>query len=229
MDARNIQLENSWLDLLSGEFEQPYMQSLRDFLLAEKRAGKTVYPPGGLIFNALNSTPFEKVKVVVLGQDPYHGPGQAHGLSFSVPPGVPFPPSLLNIYKEIQQELGLPIPSNGCLQSWADQGVLLLNAMLTVEHSRAGSHQGKGWESFTDAIVHRLNEQRSGLVFLLWGSYAQKKAHFVDGNKHLVLKSPHPSPLSAHRGFFGNGHFAKTNQYLVDSGQAAIDWSVPDA
>ena len=222
-----IQLHPSWLEHLSDQFEQPYMQALKQFLVAEKQQGKTIYPPGSLIFNALNSTPFDKVKVVILGQDPYHGPNQAHGLCFSVMPGVPFPPSLLNIFKEIQQELGIPLPNHGCLQAWADQGVLLLNATLTVQQARAGSHQGRGWEQFTDRVIQLINERREGVVFLLWGSYAQKKGQFIDGNRHLVLKSPHPSPLSAHRGFFGNHHFSRTNEYLQQRGEAPVDWQLP--
>ncbi|TQV84039.1 uracil-DNA glycosylase [Exilibacterium tricleocarpae] len=222
-----IQLHPSWLERLGDQFEQPYMQTLKQFLVAEKQQGKIIYPPGSLIFNALNSTPFDRVKVVILGQDPYHGPNQAHGLCFSVMPGVPFPPSLLNIFKEIQQDLGIALPNHGSLQSWADQGVLLLNATLTVQQARAGSHQGRGWEQFTDRVIQLVNDQREGVVFLLWGSYAQKKGQFIDGNKHLVLKSPHPSPLSAHRGFFGNRHFSRTNEYLQQQGQAPIDWQLP--
>lgn len=227
METKNVQLEDSWMQRVGQEFDQPYMQQLKQFLVQEKQAGKAIFPPGNLIFNALNTTAFDKVKVVILGQDPYHGPGQAHGLSFSVPTGVRFPPSLLNIFKEIQAELGLPIPNQGCLQSWAEQGVLLLNATLTVEQANAGSHQGKGWEQFTDAVIRALAEERSDLVFMLWGSYAQKKGAFIDGSKHCVLKSAHPSPLSAHRGFLGNGHFAKANDYLAQHGQTVIDWSVP--
>lgn len=226
--ATNVQLDPSWMAQVGEEFEKPYMKALKAFLLAEKQQGKVIYPAGSHIFNALNTTPFEKVKVVILGQDPYHGPGQAHGLCFSVLPGVPFPPSLQNIFKEIQSELNLPMPNHGCLQHWAEQGVLLLNATLTVEQARAGSHQGKGWESFTDVIVHRLNEKREGLVFLLWGSYAQKKGGFIDPQRHTVFKSPHPSPLSAHRGFMGNGHFVKANEALAARGEKAIDWSLPD-
>lgn len=221
---RIIKLEPSWLTQIGSEFEQPYMQQLKRFLSAEKAAGKVIYPPGELWFNAFNSTSFDRVKVVILGQDPYHGPGQAHGLCFSVLPGVPFPPSLLNIFKEIQNDLGLPIPRSGCLQHWAGQGVLLLNATLTVERGRAGSHQGKGWEQFTDRAVQRLNEVREGLVFLLWGSYAQRKGQLIDTRRHLVLKAPHPSPLSAHRGFFGCGHFSATNRYLESRGETPIRW-----
>ncbi|MFL0799091.1 MAG: uracil-DNA glycosylase [Agarilytica sp.] len=226
--AESVQLHPSWMAQVGEEFDKPYMKSLKAFLQQEKQQGKVIFPAGKNIFNALNTTPFDQLKVVVLGQDPYHGPDQAHGLSFSVPPGVRTPPSLQNIFKEIHQELQLPIPPHGCLQYWAEQGVLLLNATLTVEQAKAGSHQGKGWEGFTDAIVHRLNEVREGLVFLLWGSYAQKKGSFIDTSKHTVFKSPHPSPLSAHRGFMGNGHFAKTNEALRARGLTEIDWSLPD-
>lgn len=219
-------LHPSWLPALSAEFQQPYMQALKAFLQQEKTAGKVIFPPDGQLLNALDSTPFEQVKVVILGQDPYHGPGQAHGLCFSVPEGIKVPPSLVNIYKELNRDLGLPIPNHGCLQSWAQQGVLLLNATLSVEQGNAGSHQGKGWEAFTDRIIQSLSDQRDGLVFLLWGSYAQKKGRVIDRNRHLVLTSPHPSPLSAHRGFIGNEHFSQTNQYLQAQGQAPIDWSV---
>jgi len=221
-----IQLDPSWLGVLQGEFEKPYMQELKDFLLSEKQQGKVIYPSGDLIFNALNSTPLDKVKVVILGQDPYHGPNQAHGLCFSVLPGTPFPPSLKNIFKEIERDLGLPQPEHGCLQSWADQGILLLNATLTVQQANAGSHQGKGWEAFTDKVIEIVNEQCEGIVFLLWGSYAQKKGQLIDIGKHHVLKSPHPSPLSAHRGFMGNGHFSSTNKWLESKGKTAIDWSL---
>jgi len=220
----DIKLHPSWREMLDDEFAQPYMKSLKQFLLAEKKQGKVIYPSGKLIFNAFNSTPFDSVKVVILGQDPYHGPNQAHGLCFSVLPNTRFPPSLLNIFKEIQMDLGIPIPEQGCLQNWAEQGVLLLNATLTVEKNRAGSHQGRGWEQFTDKAIQMLNEKRQGLVFLLWGSYAQKKGQFIDREKHLVLQAPHPSPLSAHRGFFGKKHFSKTNDYLLQQGLEAIDW-----
>ncbi len=226
MTKREIQLDPSWLQYLQSEFDQEYMQSLRAFLQAEKQLGKTIYPKGELIFNALNTTHFDTVKVVILGQDPYHGPGQAHGLCFSVLPGVQFPPSLLNIFKEIERDIGIAVPRSGCLQSWAEQGVLLLNATLTVERARAGSHQGKGWETFTDKIIALLNEKRDGLVFLLWGSYAQKKGALIDQSRHCVLKSPHPSPLSAHRGFLGNAHFSQANNWLTQQGQTPIDWSV---
>lgn len=221
----DIKLHPSWLQTIGAEFDKPYMQQLKQFLITEKQAGKVLFPAGNHIFNALNATPFDKVKVVILGQDPYHGPGQAHGLCFSVLPGVPFPPSLRNIFKEISADMGVPVPQQGCLQPWAERGVLLLNATLTVEQGKAGSHQGKGWESFTDAIVHALNAQRDNLVFLLWGSYAQKKGQFIDSERHCVLKSAHPSPLSAHRGFLGNRHFSKTNTYLVSNGISPIDWS----
>lgn len=223
----SIQLDPTWLEYLGSEFEQPYMQSLKTFLKSEKAAGKVIYPPGPDIFNAFNTTPLPKVRVVLLGQDPYHGPGQAHGLSFSVLPGVPQPPSLVNILKEIENELGIAPPRHGCLTHWAEQGVLLLNATLTVERGRAGSHQGKGWERFTDRAIQVVSEQCPAVVFLLWGSFAGKKAALVDGRKHLILKSPHPSPLSAHRGFFGNGHFAAANDWLRGRGEEPIDWRLP--
>jgi len=223
---KRIKLHPTWMEQVGDEFDKPYMQALKQFLLEQKNAGKPIFPPGELIFNALNTTPFSAVKVVILGQDPYHGPGQAHGLCFSVMPGVRFPPSLQNIFKEIEKDIGIPLPTGGCLQQWAEQGVLLLNATLTVEQGRAGSHQGKGWELFTDAVIDALNREREKLVFLLWGSYAQKKGQFIDTHKHYVLKAPHPSPLSAHRGFFGCRHFSQTNQYLSSQGLAPIDWSV---
>jgi len=221
-----INLHPSWMTAVGGEFNKPYMQQLRNFLRTEKEAAKAIYPDNSLIFNALNATPFSEVKVVILGQDPYHGPGQAHGLCFSVLPGVRIPPSLRNIFKEINQELGIPIPDQGCLQGWAAQGVLLLNATLTVEQARPGSHQGKGWETFTDAVVQALNKQTDRLVFLLWGGYAQKKGQIIDNTRHYVLTSAHPSPLSAHRGFLGNGHFAKTNEFLTSRNLLPIDWSL---
>ena len=227
MSADRVRLEPGWKARLAGEFEAPYMQALREFLVAEKRAGKTIFPASGHLFAALDATPFEQVKVVVLGQDPYHGPGQAHGLCFSVLPGVPVPPSLENIFAEQRRDLGLPRPDHGWLMPWAKQGVLLLNAVLTVERGVAGSHQGKGWERFTDAVVARLNEEREGLVFLLWGSYAQAKGKTIDARRHAVLKAPHPSPLSAYRGFIGCGHFSAANAHLVARGQAPIDWSLP--
>ncbi|MCC3305747.1 uracil-DNA glycosylase [Sneathiella sp. HT1-7] len=224
----DIKLEKSWLEQLGPEFNKPYMRNLREFLVAEKAAGKVIFPPGDSIFAAFNHTPFDQVKLVILGQDPYHGPGQAHGLSFSVPSGVQIPPSLRNIYKELNRDLGLPSPTQGNLEHWADQGVLLLNAVLTVEQAKAGAHQGKGWEQFTDAAIAALNEKREHLVFLLWGSYAQKKGSFIDRQRHLVLQSSHPSPLSAHRGFIGNGHFSKANEYLRQCGQTPIDWSLKE-
>lgn len=224
--ADRIQLEPSWKARLLGEFESPYMGSLRAFLQQEKQAGKIIYPPGREIFAALNHTAFEQVKVVILGQDPYHGPGQAHGLCFSVRAGVDIPPSLQNIYAELERDLGLPRPRQGDLTAWADQGVLLLNAVLTVERHKAGAHQGKGWERFTDAIIQRLNDEREHLVFLLWGSYAQAKGKILDGRRHLILKAPHPSPLSAYRGFIGCGHFSKANAYLEAHGQTPVNWGL---
>ena len=225
--SRSIDLESSWLAPLAGEFEQPYMQQLRAFLLAEKQAGKRIFPTGKELFNAFTHTPLDKVKVVILGQDPYHGEGQAHGLCFSVKPGVTVPPSLQNIYKEIQAELGLPIPAHGHLTAWADQGVLLLNSVLSVEAALAASHQGKGWEMFTDRVIEVINREREGVVFMLWGSYAQRKGAIIDAKRHCVLKAPHPSPLSAHRGFFGCGHFIAANRYLQDRGITPIDWRLP--
>ncbi len=213
---------------IGDEFQKPYMQQLRQFLQHEKQQGKIIYPPAALWFNAFNSTPFDKVKVVILGQDPYHGPQQAHGLCFSVPKNIPPPPSLQNIFKELQSDLGLPFPAHGCLQHWAEQGVLLLNAVLTVEQAKAAAHQGKGWETFTDAAIAALNNKREGLVFLLWGSYAQKKGAIIDPHKHLVLQSAHPSPLSAYRGFLGNKHFSQANTYLKNHNQKEINWALPD-
>jgi len=221
-----IDLPSSWLVHVESEFSQSYMKQLKLFLQAEKREGKTIYPASDSIFNAFKATPFNDVKVVILGQDPYHGVGQAHGLSFSVPKGVRTPPSLVNIFKEINRDIGVPIADHGCLQSWAEQGVLLLNATLTVEQANAGSHQGQGWELFTDKVIEVLSDQREHVVFLLWGSYAQKKGRVIDQNKHLVLRSAHPSPLSAYRGFIGNGHFSATNEYLEKHGQSPIDWQV---
>ncbi len=224
-EAREIRLEPSWKTRLAGEFDLPYMQALRQFLLQRKRQGAEIFPPGKEIFNALDSTPFDQVKVVVLGQDPYHGPGQAHGLCFSVQDGVAIPPSLLNIYKEITEDIGVQLPANGNLQHWAEQGVLLLNAVLTVERGQAAAHQGKGWEQFTDRIVSELNGHREGLVFMLWGSYAMKKGAHIDRGHHLVLTAPHPSPLSAHRGFFGCRHFSKANAWLQQHGQTPVHWA----
>ncbi|MDH4564844.1 MULTISPECIES: uracil-DNA glycosylase [unclassified Pseudomonas] len=222
-----IRLEESWKEALRDEFEKPYMKALGDFLRQEKAAGKVIFPPGPLIFNALNSTPLERVKVVIIGQDPYHGPGQAHGLCFSVQPGVPAPPSLQNIYKELKRDLNIDIPSHGYLQSWAEQGVLLLNTSLTVEQARAGSHAGAGWQPFTDKVIEAVSQNRPHLVFLLWGSHAQSKERLIDPTKHLILKSAHPSPLSAYRGFLGNGHFSRCNKFLVQHELAPIDWSLP--
>ena len=220
------ELHPSWQAVIGNEFNQPYMHQLKTFLQQEKTAGKSIYPPGPLIFNAFNHTPFEQVRVVIIGQDPYHGPGQAMGLSFSVPQGMRLPPSLQNIFKEIQADLGLSMSGTGDLTPWADQGVLLLNATLTVEEAKAGSHQKKGWETFTDAAIAALNEHRQGLVFVLWGSYAQKKGAAIDASRHLVLKSVHPSPLSAHRGFFGNRQFSSINRYLQEQGQAPVNWQL---
>ncbi|QDH79594.1 uracil-DNA glycosylase [Echinicola soli] len=219
----NVKIASSWKEKLSEELEKPYFESLAAFVKNEYRQ-KQVYPGGGEIFNAFDKCPFDKVKVVILGQDPYHGPGQAHGLSFSVREGVPFPPSLLNIFKELKQDLNIDIPSHGNLERWAAQGVLLLNATLTVEAHKAGSHQKKGWEEFTDAVIQKLDEEREGLVFLLWGAYARKKAAFISDENHLKLHAPHPSPLSAHRGFLGCGHFSKANDYLRQRGQEEIKW-----
>jgi uracil-DNA glycosylase len=224
-----IKLEPSWKERIGPYLDRPDMLALSHFLREEKAAGKAIFPPGPEIFNAFAHTPFDRVRVVILGQDPYHGPGQAHGLSFSVRPGVRVPPSLQNMFKEIEDSLGIPRPDHGCLTPWADQGVLLLNAVLTVEAGQAASHQGKGWEGFTDAAIDALNGEREGLVFLLWGSHAQKKGQLIDGKRHLILRSVHPSPLSAHRGFMGCGHFAKTNAYLASRGEAPIDWSLPPA
>lgn len=221
-----IKLEKSWKKRLENEFEKPYMEKLKHFLVEEKKAGKNIYPPGPKIFAAFDATPFDKVKVVILGQDPYHGPGQAMGLSFSVPDGVRFPPSLRNIFKELHDDVGAEIPKSGNLSKWAHEGVLLLNSVLTVEEGKAGSHQGKGWEQFTDAAIHHLAEEKENLVFILWGSYAQKKAAFVDHKKNLVIESVHPSPLSSHRGFFGSKPFSKTNKYLESKGIKPIDWEL---
>ena len=219
----NVQIEETWKEALMPEFSKDYFIQLTDFVRKEYHE-TTVYPPGRLIFNAFNLCPFDKVKVVIIGQDPYHGPGQAHGLCFSVNDGVQPPPSLVNIFKEINNDLGKPIPQSGNLTRWAEQGVLLLNATLTVRAHQAGSHQRQGWEEFTDAVIRKLAEEKSNLVFILWGSYAQKKGAFIDRNKHLVLTSVHPSPLSAHNGFFGNHHFSLANDYLVKNGKTAIDW-----
>jgi uracil-DNA glycosylase len=219
----NVKIEQSWKERLADEFGKPYFVQLTDFVRDEY--GKAaVYPPGNLIFNAFHHCPFDRVKVVLLGQDPYHEPGQAHGLCFSVREGVPFPPSLVNIFKEIESDLGKPVPHSGDLTRWADQGVLLLNATLTVRAHTAGSHQNKGWETFTDAVIHRLDAERKHIVYMLWGSYAQKKGSFINASRNLILQSAHPSPLSAHRGFFGNRHFSRANDYLVAAGHEPIDW-----
>ena len=219
----DVRIEDSWKARLQDEFDKPYFAALTQFVRNEYAAG-TVYPPGREMFAAFDACPFDDVRVVILGQDPYHEPGQAHGLCFSVNDGVQFPPSLVNIFKEIESDLGRPMPSSGNLMSWAKQGVLLLNATLTVRAHQAGSHQNKGWEAFTDAVIHRLATERNHIVFILWGSYAQRKGSFIDRNRHCVLQSPHPSPLSAYRGFFGNKHFSRANAYLIANGYKPIDW-----
>ncbi len=228
MTEDRVRLRPSWKAALGAEFDKSYMTALRQFLVGEKQARKVIYPKGENIFAALELISFNEVKVVIIGQDPYHGPGQAHGLCFSVPTGVPQPPSLVNIFKEINDDLGSADRTldntRGCLVPWARQGVLLLNSVLTVERGRAGSHQGRGWETFTDCIVATLNTSLSGLVFMLWGGYAHKKGAIVDRHRHCVLSAPHPSPLSAHRGFFGCGHFSAANRYLEDRGQTPVDW-----
>lgn len=222
-----VQLEGSWLAHLQEQFQQPYMQELEQFLRAEKAAGKVIYPPAREMFNAFTHTPLEQVRVVILGQDPYHGEGQAHGLCFSVREGVAVPPSLQNIYKEIARDLSLAIPSHGCLYHWADQGVLLLNSVLSVEQATAASHRGHGWEQFTDRVIELVNQRCERVVFLLWGAYAQRKGAVIHSDRHLVLKAPHPSPLSAHRGFMGCAHFSQTNHYLTEQGFPPIDWGIP--
>ena len=219
----HVNIEESWIEQLKEEFDKPYFQRLTDFVRNEY-ATKTVYPPAKLIFNAFDSCPFDDVKVIIVGQDPYHEPGQAHGLCFSVNDGIKIPPSLVNIYKEIRDDLGKEIPISGNLERWAKQGVLLLNATLTVRAHIAGSHQNKGWEEFTDTVIRCLSEEREHLVFILWGAYAQRKGASIDTSRHLVLKSPHPSPLSAHRGFFGNKHFSTANKYLIAKRKKTIDW-----
>lgn len=219
----DVRIDASWKEQLQEEFEKDYFIKLTQFVKSEYLT-KKIFPPAKLIFNAFDHTPFDKVKVVILGQDPYHNDGQAHGLSFSVNDGIMQPPSLINIFKEINRDLGISIPVSGNLTRWANQGVLLLNATLTVQAHMAGSHQGKGWETFTDAAIRKLAEKRENVVFMLWGAYAQKKAEFIDANKHLILKSPHPSPLSAHRGFIGNGHFSAANNYLISKSIKPVDW-----
>jgi uracil-DNA glycosylase len=221
-----VMLHESWKAPLQSEFDAPYMATLKEFLVAERDKGKRIFPKGSEWFHALDVTPLEQVRVVILGQDPYHGEGQAHGLCFSVKPGVRSPPSLINIYKEMKSDLGLEPPPHGNLEAWAKQGVLLLNAVLTVEAGLAASHQGKGWERFTDAVIRLVNDQPRPVVFILWGSYAQRKAAFVDRSRHLVLASAHPSPLSAHNGFFGSKPFSKANEFLVAHGEKPIDWNV---
>ena len=219
----DVRIESGWKAQLQDQFEQPYFQSLITFVKDEYQSQR-IYPPGSQIFNAFDHCPFDQVRVVIVGQDPYHGAGQAHGLCFSVNDGVRFPPSLQNIFKEIQDDLGRPFPASGSLVRWANQGVLLLNATLTVRAGQAGSHQGKGWETFTDAVLKQVSNAKKHVVFILWGAYAQKKGAIVDGSKHCVLKSPHPSPFSAHNGFFGCKHFSKTNEYLSANGQITIEW-----
>lgn len=218
-----VRIEESWKTQLQETFEKNYFKELVDFVREEYQSNK-VFPPGKFIFNAFEKTPWDNVKVVILGQDPYHGDGQAHGLSFSVQPGVRIPPSLLNIFKEIKQDLGIDLPPNGDLTRWAEQGVFLLNATLTVQAHNAGSHQKRGWEEFTDEVIAKLASKKEGLVFMLWGAYAQKKTVLIPSDKHLILKAPHPSPLSAHRGFLGCGHFSKANAYLKDQGVSPINW-----
>lgn len=222
--SQDVRLESSWKTLLLEEFQKPYMIELKKFLQKEIAQKKVIYPPGKEIFNALNTTPFDQVRVVIIGQDPYHGPGQAHGLCFSVKIGVQKPPSLLNIFKEIERDLKIKMPEHGDLSGWASQGVLLLNATLTVESGQAGSHQNRGWEEFTDKVIEKINECKKNVIFLLWGSYAQKKGQIIDRNKHLVLEAPHPSPLSAHRGFIGCNHFSTTNKYLKAHNLSEIRW-----
>lgn len=222
----NPKIENSWKEALADEFSKPYFKELKQFIVEEIKNGERIYPPGPCIFAAFDKTPFYDVKVVILGQDPYHGPGQAHGLCFSVPAEVQPPPSLVNIFKELHDDLGVPIPSSGTLDTWAQQGVFLLNATLTVRAHTAGSHQGKGWEEFTDAVIKTLSDKREGLVFLLWGKYAQSKELLIDASKHTILKAAHPSPLSAYAGFFGCKHFSKTNEILRAAGKKKINWSL---
>ncbi len=224
-----IKLEASWKQRLVDEFEQPYMTKLREYLASRKKRGIHIFPHSAYWFRAFDLTPFEQVKVVLIGQDPYHGYGQAHGLCFSVSPGIALPPSLQNIFKELESDTGFVWPSHGCLIPWAEQGVFLLNSVLTVEQGQAASHQGRGWEQFTDRVIALLSEEREDLVFLLWGSYAQKKGQFIDRRKHRVLTAPHPSPLSAHRGFLGCKHFSQANSFLQDHGQSEIDWQLPSS
>lgn len=225
-DNPRIKLEDSWKKALSGEFEKPYMAELRKFLSSEIQKGKTIYPKPSEYFAAFQHTPISQVKVVILGQDPYHGPGQAHGLCFSVKPGVVPPPSLKNIFQELKSDTGCEIPNHGCLVDWTRQGVLLINSVLTVENGQAASHRDRGWEKFTDKVIEVLNRQERPIVFMLWGSYAQKKGQYIDRQKHLILESVHPSPLSAYRGFLGCRHFSKANEFLISRGIAPVDWEV---
>lgn len=225
MEKTVPKIEPEWLEVLRPEFEKPYFAGLKSFLLEEKKLYR-IYPPGNRIFAAFDYTPFSKVKVVILGQDPYHGDGQAHGLCFSVPDGIALPPSLVNIYKELNTDLGIPIPKSGNLEKWAKQGVLLLNATLTVRANQAGSHQRQGWEIFTDEVIRQLSSRHTGLVFILWGSYAQAKETLIDTSRHFILKAVHPSPLSVYRGFFGCQHFSKTNELLNSAGKEPIDWNL---
>jgi uracil-DNA glycosylase len=227
MSTASPQIDETWREQIGSEFKKDYMLALKSFLRQEYSQGKTIYPQKSEYFAAFNQTPFDQVKVVILGQDPYHGPGQAHGLCFSVKPGVPTPPSLQNIYKELREDLGIEPAGHGFLNSWANQGVLLLNSVMTVEQGQAASHRNRGWEIFTDSVIAALNEREKPMVFILWGSYAQKKGAIVDSQKHLILKGPHPSPLSAHRGFFGCRHFSKANDFLIANGQSPVDWELP--
>ncbi len=224
----NVKIEESWKIQLAEEFSKPYFQKLKQFILEERQAKKILYPKGSHIFNAFNLTPFDNVKVVIIGQDPYHGPNQAHGLCFSVLPGVRPPPSLLNIYKELHNDLQIKPVKHGCLESWARQGVLLLNTVLTVEDGKAGSHQGKGWEQFTDTVITKLNAREKPMIFVLWGKFAESKAKLIEASRHHILKSAHPSPLSAHNGFFGNKHFSTINKLLIKEGMEPIQWMLPD-
>ncbi|MBN9298092.1 MAG: uracil-DNA glycosylase [Filimonas sp.] len=224
----DVKIEQSWKDALYPEFSTPYFENITAFLKTEKAQGKTIYPPGSLIFNAFSHTPFDKVKVVLLGQDPYHNPGQAMGLSFSVPKGVTPPPSLINIYKELNKDIGMPIPRNGDLTPWADQGVLLLNAVLTVRANEPASHSKSGWMNFTDAVIKKISQEKEGVVFLLWGRFAQEKQVLIDQSRHFILKAAHPSPFSADKGFFGCKHFSRTNEILIRQGIDPIDWSITD-
>ncbi|HVX49750.1 MAG TPA: uracil-DNA glycosylase [Chitinophagaceae bacterium] len=221
-----VKIEAGWKEILKDEFNKNYFQQIVAFLKTEKAQGKTIYPPGSLIFNAFDKTPFDNVKVVILGQDPYHGPGQAHGLCFSVPDGVPPPPSLINIYKELHTDIGLPVPNTGNLTRWAERGVLLLNAVLTVRASEPASHSKIGWMEFTDSVIRKISAEKKGVVFLLWGKFAQDKQALIDETRHHVLKAAHPSPFSADKGFFGCRHFSKTNTLLMNQGKDPIDWSV---